>query len=208
MNYYDEALTKINKLIEENKINDAIDLIEEELKAPYLPIDFEKKIKDIHSKIAVTKTSNQKLTYDEIEEYLFSTYEKQLIAVIELNNYNLRDYVDLINRYLTSDGYINAKALLIDSLVKQEISDEIKYSNEGMEYTFIPKFVLPVEESDGFINAINYLNDYYMKEPSKLLMAKDLVYKEALLSLPLNLEAEEGEILAKKAIDYIEEAFK
>lgn len=208
MNYYDEALTKINKLIEENKINDAIDLIEEELKAPYLPIDFEKKIKDIHSKISVSKTNNQRLTYDEIEEYLFSSYEKQLIAVVELNNYNLRDYVDLINRYLTSDGYTNAKALLIDSLVKQEISDEIKYSNEGIEYTFIPKFVLPVEESDGFINAINYLNEYYMKEPSKLLMAKDLVYKEAVLSLPLNLEAEEGEILAKKAIDYIEEAFK
>lgn len=208
MNYYDEALTKINKLIEENKINDAIDLINEELKAPYLPIDFEKKIKDIHSKISVSKTNNQRLTYDEIEEYLFSSYEKQLIAVVELNNYNLRDYVDLINKYLTSDGYINAKALLIDSLVKQEISDEIKYSNEGIEYTFIPKFVLPVEESDGFINAINYLNEYYMKEPSKLLMAKDLVYKEALLSLPLNLEAEEGEILAKKAIDYIEEAFK
>jgi len=207
MNYYDEAIIKINKFIEENKINDAIDLIEEELKAPYLPIDFEKKIKDIHSKISISKTNNQRLTYDEIEEYLFSTYEKQLIAVVELNNYNLRDYVDLINRYLTSDGYINAKALLIDSLVKQEISDEIKYSNEGIEYTFIPKFVLPVEESDGFINAINYINEYYMKEPSKLLMAKDLVYKEALLSLPLNLEAEEGEILAKKAIDYIEEAF-
>lgn len=208
MNYYDETIEKINKLLIENKQEEIKSIIEDELKAPYLPNDFEKQIKDIYSKLNISKVSNKQLSYDEINEYLFSTPEKQLIAVEQLNNFNLRDYIDLVNKYLTSNGYINAKALLIDSLVNQEISDEVKYSNNGIDYTFIPKFIIPIEKSDGFLSAIKYLENFYMKDPSKLLMSKDLVYKETLLSLPINLEEEEGIILAKKAIDYIEEAFK
>jgi len=208
MNYYDETLEKINKLLKENKDEEIKSIIENELKVPYLPKEFEEKIKDIYSKLSISKISNKELSYDEIKDYLFSTPERQLIAVDQLNNYNLRDYIDLINEYLTSDGFINAKALLIDSLVNQEISEEIKYSSDGVDYTFIPRFIVPIEKSDGYLSAIKYLNDYYMKDPSKLLMAKDLVYKEALLSLPLNLEEEEGQIIAKKAIEYIEDAFK
>lgn len=205
MNYYEETLEKINKYLNENKIDDALKLIEKELEAPYLPKEFNDELVRLYKENR--KIESFKLDDDNLEEYLYSTYEKQLIAVNYLDKKNLRDYIDICNKYLCSDGFINAKVLLIDSLIRQEIGEEISMINEGMEYNFIPKYLLPVEESDGYLSAKKYLQDIYLKEPSKLKMSMDLLYKELILNLPINMIAEEGIILAKKIEEYINKAF-
>ena len=206
MNYYEETLEKINKLLNEKEEDKALKLIERELEAPYLPKDFNDELIRLYEENR--KTEAFKLDDDNLEDYLYSTYEKQLIAVDYLNNKNLRDYIDICNKYLCSDGFINAKVLLIDSLIRQEIGEEIKMSNNGLEYNFIPKYLLPVEESDGYLSGKKYLEDIYLKEPSKLKMSMDLLYKELLLNLPINYIEEEGLILAKKIEEYINKAFE
>ena len=118
------------------------------------------------------------------------------MAVSILDKKNLREYVDICNDYLSHEGFKNAKALLLDSLIRQELSDTIYYNDEGMEYEFIPKYQLPIEESDGFLAGNKYLEEYYLKDPSKLKMAKSLLYKELML------------YVAKDICEYIEEAFE
>ena len=206
MNYYDETLEKIEKLLSENKEDEALLIINDELRQAYIPKDFEEKLfkyKDSFQKELVKKS----LSDDEIIEYLKGPKEKQLIAVSLLDKKNLRDYVDVCNAYLSGDGFINAKVLLIDSLIRQEIGDDISFNNNGLEFNFIPKYQLPIEESDGYSSGNKYLEDYYMKDPSKLKMAKSLLYKELMLNLPINLEESEGVIIAKDICEYIEEAF-
>lgn len=205
MNYYDETLLKIKDLIQDNKIDLALSMIEEELRAPYLPKEFQDTITKIYAEYH--KNNKYEINDEICEEYLFLNKEKQLIAVTYLDKKNLREYLDLINRYLSSDGFINAKVLLIDSLIKQEINEEIKMINDGLEYEFIPKYLLPVEESDAFIVGKKQLEDKYLKEPSKLKMAMDLLYKELMLMLPINGDNEEGNLLSNKIIEYIEKAF-
>ncbi len=206
MNYYDETLEKIEKLLNENKEDEALLIINDELRQAYVPKDFEEKLikyKNSYQKELVKKS----LSDDEIIEYLKGPKEKQLIAVSLLDKKNLRDYVDVCNAYLSGDGFINAKVLLIDSLIRQEIGDDITFNNNGLEFNFIPKYQLPIEESDGYSSGNKYLEDYYMKDPSKLKMAKSLLYKELMLNLPINLEESEGVIIAKDICEYIEEAF-
>lgn len=206
MNYYDETLEKIEKLLNENKEDEALLIINDELRQAYVPKDFEEKLikyKNSFQKELVKKS----LSDDEIIEYLKGPKEKQLIAVSLLDKKNLRDYVDVCNAYLSGDGFINAKVLLIDSLIRQEIGDDITFNNNGLEFNFIPKYQLPIEESDGYSSGNKYLEDYYMKDPSKLKMAKSLLYKELMLNLPINLEESEGVIIAKDICEYIEEAF-
>ena len=206
MNYYDETLEKIEKLLNENKEDEALLIINDELRQAYIPKGFEEKMlkyKDSFQKELVKKS----LSDDEIIEYLKGPKEKQLIAVSLLDKKNLRDYVDVCNAYLSGDGFINAKVLLIDSLIRQEIGDDITFNNNGLEFNFIPKYQLPIEESDGYSSGNKYLEDYYMKDPSKLKMAKSLLYKELMLNLPINLEESEGVIIAKDICEYIEEAF-
>lgn len=208
MNYYDELLNKIDKLINEGKYEEANKEIENELNVPYVPKDVELKLKSYLDEIKPFIRNNIFISIDDIEKYLFMDYEHQLIAVSELNKYNLRDYVDLCNKYLKSDGFKNAKVLLIDSLIRQEVNEEISYSDSGIDYYFIPKYIVPIEMSDGFNSSKKLLEEEYMKEPSKLLMAMDLLYKEALLSLPLTLDESESKYIANNIIIYIDKAFE
>ena len=207
MNYYDEILLKIDSLISSNENSKAIEIIKDELKQPYIPKEFEDKLKKLYNQIA--PTNNTRLINDDLlEEYLFSSKEKQLIAVDYLNGKNLREYIDICNKYLSSDAYLNAKVLLVDSLIRQEISEEINMINDGIEYCFIPKYLLPIEESDGYLSGYKYLNDVYMKEPSKLKLALDILYKELIMLLPINQDKQEGLYIAKDIETYINKAFE
>lgn len=206
MSYYDELLVKIDSLIASKDYDEAYSLIESELKMPYIPKNIEDKLLDYKNMLP----NDSKLTNLSLEDaikYLKGSELEQLRAVDELNSLNLRDYLDICSEFLKNDGYINAKVLLVESLIKQEINEEIHMSCNGLEYDFIPKYVMLPEESLGYKKAIELLNNEYMKEPSKLELAKQLIYKECLLNLPLNFNEEEGSILADSAIRYINDAF-
>ncbi len=205
MNYYDEILKKIEELITKDE-DKARELIEEELKQAYIPYDTQEKLLEYQDRLRKSFIKKE-LSDEDIISYLKDSKEKQLLAVSVLDRKNLREYIDICNEYLKSDGFINAKVLLVDSLIRQEIGDDIYLNKDGLEFNFIPKFQLPIEESDGFLSGNKYLEEYYLKDPSKLAMAKSLLYKELMLQLPINVEESEGIIIAKDIIEYISDAF-
>ncbi len=47
-----------------------------------------------------------------------------------------------------------------------------------------------------------------MKEPSKLILAKQLLYKELMLSMPQLPDIEQSKEISQKIIDYINQAFE
>lgn len=206
MNYYEELLATIDELINTKDYKQALSMIEKELSLPYVPSDVENRLK-YYLKVIPKDNDYKQLNEEDIINYLKADQSKQLRAVEALNSLNLRDYIDICNEYLKSDGFINAKVLLIYSLIKQEINEECFMNNEGVEYSFIPKYVMSPEESLGFKKALEILEKDYMKEPSKLELAKQLLYKECLLALPINYEEDEANNLASKIYNFIEDAF-
>lgn len=203
MNYYDELIENIDKYIKEKDYDQAKSLILNELNLAYVPRDIEDKLNNYLSTIKEATYALKSLTDEDISAYLKASYEKQLIACDELGKRNLRDYIDVCNNYLKSNGFKNAKALLIDSLIRQEINYAFEYVNDSSLLAFNPSKLKVIEETDGFINAKAKLEENYMKDPSKVQMGLELLYKEALLSLP----AEISENVAEKIITYIDEAF-
>lgn len=203
MNYYDELIENIDKYIKEKDYDQAKSLILNELNLAYVPRDIEDKLNNYLSTIKEATYALKSLTDEDISAYLKASYEKQLIACDELGKRNLRDYIDVCNNYLKSNGFKNAKALLIDSLIRQEINYAFEYVNDSSLLAFNPSKLKVIEETDGFINAKAKLEENYMKNPSKVQMGLELLYKEALLSLP----AEISEDVAEKIITYIDEAF-
>ena len=177
MDYYKELVSNIEKAIESADYDKASKLIDDELSLPYVPKDVLEKLREFKENIPA-EDINRALSEEEIREYLKGNEYRQLVAVEQLNKLNLREYYDLCNEYLKSDGFINAKVLLIESLVRQEISDEYTMLKDGMLFNFIPRYVMLPEESEGYNTALKILSDYYMKEPSYFLMARDLLYKD------------------------------
>ena len=207
MDYYKELVSNIEKAIESADYDKASKLIDDELSLPYVPKDVLERLREFKEKIPA-KDINRTLSEEEIREYLKGNEYRQLVAVEQLNKLNLREYYDLCNEYLKSDGFINAKVLLIESLVRQEISDEYTMLKDGMLFNFIPRYVMLPEESEGYNTALKILSDYYMKEPSYFLMARDLLYKDCFMALPLSYISEEGEMLARNIISYLDSVLK
>ena len=208
MNYYDELLSKLDELMDNKHYKEAEKLIDDELSMAYVPKDIESKLNEYKDEIKVYTFRSRSLNDEQIEEYLFNDPEHQLRAVTELDKRNLRDLIDLCDKYLRSNGFINAKVLLIDSLIRQQIDHRFVYINNDDRYEFNPKDVKKADEAEGYLSAINCLQEYYLKEPSKLLLAEQLLNKEALLALPFNLSYEDGIKIAEKIENYIDGAFK
>lgn len=204
MNYYDEILKQIEKLINDKDYDEAYRIIKNELNMPYIPSDIEQSLLNYYKIVKSLQNSFNLLTDDDLCGYLKGDAEHQLIACNELHNKNLRDYIDVCDEYLKSNGFINSKALLIDSLIKQEIDYDFSYVNNGSLIVFNPKKMQNIEDTDGFIEANSILDEYYLKDPSKLHLAKELVYKKAILSLPNTINGRE---VADIVIKYINSAF-
>ena len=204
MNYYDELLQSIDSLLAEKDYEKAKSLILNELNLPYVPMDIEDKLHSYLYQIKDATYVPKSLSEEDIIGYLDADCEKQLIGVDELGKKNLRDYIDVVSDFLKGDKYVNAKALLIDSLIRQEINYDFEYVNNGSLIVFNPSKLKIVEETDEFKNASDILSDYYLKDPSKLQIGLELIYKECLLALPNKIDSK---AVANKIIKYIDDAF-
>lgn len=208
MNYYEDVLYRITSFINNEKYEEAKRLVLNELDVSYVPKDFEDRLKELLSFINEKTFKVNILSDEDIQKYLYMDENHQLIAVDELNRKNLRDYIDMCNRYLKSNGFINAKILLIDSLIRQEINYEFECLKNNEIIRFNPSEIDPIEKSNGYLSCLNALRKRFMKEPSMLYMAEQLLYKEAITALPFNIDKNNGIKLADKIENYIKDAFK
>ncbi len=199
MNYYEEILNEIREDIDNQEYGEAKRLIMNELSISYVPRDVEEKLYELLSEVKTNTYVPKMLSDEDIEKYLKMDEVHQLMAVEELNKKNLRDHIDLCQDYLSGNGYINAKVLLIDSLIRQEINSDFTYNDS----TFNPSKITRVEESDGFLSGLEAIRERFMKDPSMMRMGEQLLYKEVLLALPKTLSHDEGFVVADKIIDYI-----
>lgn len=205
MNYYDELIENIDKLVIEDKLDEAQRIIENELSLAYIPREIEEKLNKYLSDIKASKIAYNRLTDEEIEAYLKSDFEHQLLAINELCKKNIRDYIDICDIYLKNkDSYPNAKAILIDTLIRQEINYEFTYVNDSSLLKFNPKNLKVIEETDGFKLADKLLYENYLKEPSKYNIGIELLYKDSLLTLPNEID---GKLVSDRIIEYIDKAF-
>ena len=209
MNYYEEIIIKITNHINDEEYDIAKSLIEEELRMPYIPNDIDVKLRELLLQIKGNKEIvNKRLDDIKIIDYLYGDDLKQLMAVNQLVESNLRDYINVINDYFNSNCNKQALALLIDGLIRQEINYEFKLNKDGLEIVFNPRYIETIEDSDGYQVALEIINNKYgCSNPSLLNIAKDLLIRECYYSLPINYSEDEGDLLADYIIKELETSF-
>lgn len=208
MNYYKETKEKIIDLIEKEEYEEAKRLIQNELELSYVPRDFEEDLIELLNQMQEKTFRVKSLSEEEIEEYLKKDENHQLLAVDALDKRNLRDEIYLCQEYLKGKGFRNAKALLIDSLIRQQIDYVFILNDEDKELQFNPSKLIPLEESDVYKECNKSLEERFLKEPSMLVLGKQLLYKEMMLSLPLLPDKDMSEQIAERIEDYIRKAFE
>ena len=203
-NYYDDILEKINKALENNENQRALFYIEEEMSMPYIPMEFEEQLIELQKRCkAGMHDDRTHLSDEEIIEYLNGSPLKQIMAVNALNDKNIREYLDVVETYLKGEGDVKAKVLLINTLMEQDITEELTVNKDGFEIEFTPRYAEPVEISDGYNRAMEFFDEVLKQNPSVYQMAKDLLGQKCFMYLPLSYAEDEGLILAKEIICYI-----
>lgn len=201
--YYRECYQTIKELIQNNELEKAHQLIEEELRMPYVPQEFESKLLALDSETRQAIV-NKTLSALEIADYLLQDETHQLIAVKALSEQNIRKYVDLIQ-----EAFDHAKSKLVtislmEVCIQQQLNEEFRIEKDGMEIYFVPSVcVLPLE-SEGVEKCIHLLQNWLENEnPSLCEMCCQCVIKESYLRLPFEIEEEESEDMAVAIVSYV-----
>lgn len=199
-NYYESVIFNIKNHIENDEIKEAKALLNEELKMPYIPNEYENELQRLNqiveSLLKLNEESKQ-ITITQIEKYLNGNDQEQLQAVAVLLDKNLRSHIDLIQNYLCKNPNKEAASLLIDALIEQNISNEFTYICDGIEFNFIPTYLIKPYESDGFLKADNLLQKWISNDnPTMYELCLQMLIHQTYLYLPLSYEEDEGESLA------------
>lgn len=127
-NYYEEVIEKIDSLIKENKKEQALSIIKEELSIPYIPRIYEEKFK-FFLEILETKRekNNGYFSKDELITIMFefSKYSIDFILSVasSFDMYNWNSYENEIEKILNFDNLNSkAKSIIYNNLVIQNIN--------------------------------------------------------------------------------------
>lgn len=206
MNYYEKLIDKLSTIIDTSP-KEALKIIDEELRAPYIPKDILNKLKDFRSKINIKDEKDFKLDLDTVLSYLKEDEDRQCIAVEELSKLNLRDFDNEISDFLLSNGSLRAKIKLVLSLCEQESNKTYSILKDNKIYQFVPKKLILPEKSEFYKNSIDVLNEYYLKNPDMLHLAKELLYNDYIFNLPESRDIKDVKYITSKIISYINNLF-
>lgn len=205
--YYEELLPNIKTLMDKEQIKEAFTLINEELSLPYVPSSVESTLKELQEecRLKLQEVPKEK-AYDEdqLKQLLKGNSEEQWKAVNYLRTSNIRNFLELIEDILCGNTDRMIKSALIEAMIAQNVSDEIRMIDEGMEIQLIPCYIDLPTKAEGAIAAHDYLCEWFENEdPSFLQLSLDSLLEEVYLMLPLNVEREESEMIAHAIAKYL-----
>ena len=205
--YYDDILKKIKDLMDEGKYAEANKLLEEELAMPYIPFNVEEELIQCYNECRSELRAHTQKAYseDDIEAMLAGELDEQFLAIEQLKKSNIRNYVDVIQNFLSQKNvHTLVRSLLIEAMMDQNITDEFTCEINGLEVCFSPCAIDSVMESEGVNKAVMYLRKWFENDnPTFAMMCVESLIKEAYLRLPFTIEEDEGEALAAAIVHYV-----
>lgn len=198
--YYTQILKTVSEMMDQGKDNEALSLVEEELSMPYVPktflVQFEKIALELKQKHQLDITPSVMSDPEAILKSLKQDELNQLKALDALSQLNIRAHRALVDSAFEILEDRLLKNLLIRILIEQAITDEFEFSDEGITYRFIPASLTLPEDSEGVLNAQEYLERWCEKDPSLHKLCLDQLQLVSLLKLPESFDEEEGYDLA------------
>lgn len=204
---YKEVFDKLDELMRDDRYHEAAFIVNEELSQAYIPRDVEEALNKYKSEITYQLSDAKEIkkpSLTKILNMLKGNDKSQLIAANYLYEMDLRAFLLDIKDYLAKDPCPEAASYIIDAIALQGISDEFIYKKNGVEYTFYGDAITPVSQSEGFLKAMDLLNEYLGNDyPYLLQFTKPSLTHYAYTLLPLEIDVDEANDIVLKIIEDI-----
>ena len=202
-NYYEACMKEIRCLLDVKRLTEAEQKIKEELSMPYIPKEFEEKLKCFEKEL-LAQQIEKKLSEDEIEAYFDMDEMHQLIAVKALSESNMRRYPDLIQQGFDKAKSVFVKISLMEACIDQQLNEEFRVEKDGLDIYFVPCSCVHPTMSDGLEKCLEYLRQWLENDdPSLLKLCVESAVKETYLHLPFEIDEEESEAMAYEIVMYV-----
>lgn len=160
--YYEIIKIKLLFLLFLNKLIEASLLINDELKVPYIPRDFENFLLDKKKEIelVINENNSRHISMDDIMEIDTFDEEKLIQVIPSLNEFNLNKLVSKIQMVFDNHNISNlVKSLLIASLSDNGLNATFTVIKENTIIRFNPSTIKDIRETDNYF----YIRDEIKK---------------------------------------------
>lgn len=201
---YQELIERLRHLIDEGDLESATQVVDEELRMPYIPPDIEPVLRQLKAHIDAQKPQAPRasvLTPSQIVAYLYGDEEHQLAAIVALSALNLRAQLPLIREAFEVLSTRELKSLLVRVCLDQALNEEFIFEDDGIRYTFIPAVLTSPERCEGYLTAKAQLIAWLSSDnPSLLNLALQELEHAVLLQLPETYDEDEALDLALRVL--------
>lgn len=177
-NYYDELLISIEKMIKNHQNDQAIKLIEEEFKLPYIPNIYEEKLKKIYEQIKpdLQKKVNPFSKEEIIEIFLTFANEHSNDFLMEVAQmmfeYNWKNHTEEIQQIFKQSKIANSvKATIYNVLSLQNLNHNFLIE----DFNLNPMINKTLFETDFAIKNFDQLENSDLKNPTLSDVAKKIL---------------------------------
>ncbi len=197
--YYHSLIEEIKKEIDEKSYAQAYELICQELDMPYVPQDALDLLEYYKSECKpYLEQRNKGVDFNKLQDYIHGTLEQKIYAIGVLGNMNLRMYHDEVQILLDSDLPDECKGALIEALMEQKIDDPFDLIKSGLNITFIPSAILPMQHDQSICEASSLFESWFTNEdPTMIQFCMSLLMQLVLCERPFDQEDKDPYELAK-----------
>jgi hypothetical protein len=204
-NYYDDLLIKIDNLILESKLDQALSIINDELSIPYVPSDFLKKIetrkKDIERKINFDKAPDKKDFNQLIVELNSNNKEDIISSMFTIMEVDFEpQYFPFFEMFLNNSKVpIAYRGIFFHSMIARNVNHDFTVGKIVVN----PSSKISQESLVSFINCEKQIKNRLFKLPSQLNMSISmLVYYFATIALS-NISIQSENNVCDSIVNYV-----
>ena len=211
-NYYQELIARISEHIQRQEYQQASDLIEEELKLPYVPSDTYDRLIEFRDEIRGFLTKEPSAAFmseQQVEAFLAAGGEKAYQAVSFLKKANIRGFLDVIQEYMLKDDADRmVVSILFDLCHRQGVNTELQYCDNGTWKKQRPAEAADVTDNELFRETAALLaSRFENSNPSFLELCRQVLVQHAYLKYPEKME-NSAEKLTDQIVRYVFEAIR
>lgn len=203
--YYQSLFNEIQKQINEERYEQAYELIRQELDLPYVPNDAYQ-VLEAYSKACLPYLEKGNKAID-IDQLIHGSLESKIMAVSMLKKVNLRQYGQSVQCLFDSDLPDEYKGELIECLMEQKIDEPFEIVKSGLQITFIPSAILPMT-MDPVIQEVTSLFDAWFgsEDVASLRFCMTLFMQMILCERPFDQSENDAYEIAKAIVRLVFEA--
>ncbi len=184
-NFYNNLLIEVQENIKNSNFKKALELIEDELTMPYIPMDVEEKLLGFRNEIFVKHFDNSEVREISFQKYL-DIFESDEVSNIEkyemvevFSEFNLKEYLEYIKNSilfnLKIDKFVKYKLLM--EFYNQGFRDSISLKLNNKQETFNLNKIRSFMENEQFIYNSSKIQDLVFKEVNILNNSLDILEK-------------------------------